>query len=176
MFGCDWWIFNCIVIPTKWIYFSILLVYFPWQFTFTTVALHFATEWWQQWMHLCKSIFGLQWQSMADVTGCLRSPLPLTKSHTQGFLAISALQQLCPDCLWGRVLLPFMMAFLHTGSCENIVWLLQGLVLNFCAGCWQRKETVATFFKVRHFTAVHSSDCHHGRLSWEWLDGCVVLK
>ena len=21
-FGCDWWIFNCIVIPTKWIYFS----------------------------------------------------------------------------------------------------------------------------------------------------------
>jgi len=22
MFGCDWWIFNCIVIPTKWIYFS----------------------------------------------------------------------------------------------------------------------------------------------------------
>jgi len=21
MFGCDWWIFNCIVIPTKWIYF-----------------------------------------------------------------------------------------------------------------------------------------------------------
>jgi len=21
MFGCDWWIFSCIVIPTKWIYF-----------------------------------------------------------------------------------------------------------------------------------------------------------